>query len=264
MSQQTPESDGSDDFAAAFAAAVAFRSASLRIRARYLREFLQLFPILSQERDLQRWLQLNVALVRRWQVPVRSLALEFVQQQADLQGVPRPPASRLVRMPDEQIVSGLVSRGPVVARKARLVGLDELEAWERAEAAAAGKGGKLVLDEGRKAIEQQRTALGWMRVSDGDPCYWCAMLVSRGSVYGSEGAAGADQNERFIGEGLHKYHDFCGCTALPIYRRTDFMSAEALEFRSLWDEVYPSGGLTGWRREYEKRRKAAAGASTAS
>lgn len=238
----TPSPERSD-LAAALVAAQAFRSGQLRIRARYLREFVDIWPILRQQGDVQRWLRLNVALVRRWQQPSRSLALEFFgsQQEAQIGRSTRPVAPK--PMPDQQIVRNLLARGPGEVKKARLVGLDELEVWERAEAAAMNSGGRLVLAGGRDAMGEQKP-LGFMRVTDGDPCYWCAMLASRGAVYSSARNAGEENT----------YHDSCGCTVLPIFARTDFMSAEAARWRSLWDETYPNGGINAFRKAYDAQR----------
>lgn len=242
MSQQPQERSQSAEAAAVLAAAQAYRVASLRFRAQYMREFLDLWPILAKEGDLQRWLRLNVALVRRWQTPSRSLAMEFLHTQAQIQNVATNP-SPVPEMPTEQIVTNLVSRGPVVAKKARLLGMDELHAWEKAEAAAAASGGRMVLDGGRDALKAQK-ALGYMRVSDGDPCYFCAMLVSRGAVYSSEETAGRTANNRFQGPGLFKFHDLCGCTCAPIFVRGDFMSEDALKYRDIWEQTFGKAGET--------------------
>lgn len=241
-----------DEVAAAFAAAQAYRLGSLRIRASYLREFADLWPILAQQNDLDRWLRLNVALVRRWQIPERSLGLDFAKEQARLQGAGLRPVKRVEPIPDQQIVTNLVTRGPVVARKARLVGMDELRAWERAQAAAMASGGSMVLRGGRDAVEEQG-ALGWMRVTDGDPCYFCAMLASRGAIYTSKDAASVSSRPDRLGL---EFHDSCGCTAMPIFARTDFMSAQAARYRALWNETYPNGGISAFRKAYDAQRGA--------
>lgn len=240
MSTQAPER--SEELAASLAAAQAFRSGQLGIRAKYLREFADVWPILRQG-DAQRWLRLNVALVRRWQQPSRSLALEFLrgQQEAQTGRTMRPTTP--TPMPDQQIVRNLLARGPGVVKRARLVGLDELEAWERGEAAAMASGGRLVLAGGRDGMGEQQP-LGFMRVTDGDPCYWCAMLASRGAVYATARDAGEENT----------YHDSCGCTVLPIFARTDFMSAEASRWRALWDQTHPTGGINAFRKAYDAQR----------
>lgn len=254
MSPTTTERDddsAAPEIVAAYAAARTFRRAQLRIRARYLSEFMRLWPVLnraSTSADVDRWLRVNVALVRRWQAPSRALAMEFYRSQHMAQ-LGRPASLKTVpEMPTEQIVRGLAERGPGVLRRLKVTGLEDLIAEERAQTAAAGKGGKLVLAGGRDALKAQQ-AVGYMRVTDGDPCSFCAMVASRGALYSSEGTAGRDTNDSFVGDGLHKYHDHCGCTALPIFSRTDFMSDEARRYRAIWDATFGKKGTTKSGRE---------------
>lgn len=72
-----------------------------------------------------------------------------------------------------------------------------------------------VLTGGRTTIEhwaqKDQRATGWRRVSDGDPCAFCAMLVTRGPVYTSE------QKALFRASDAKKYHPHCGCTVEVVY-----------------------------------------------
>lgn len=62
-----------------------------------------------------------------------------------------------------------------------------------------------VATEGRKQILRQVGPKGsWRRVTDGNPCSFCAMLATRGEVYGGENAD-------------FPAHYKCGCTAEPVY-----------------------------------------------
>lgn len=70
-------------------------------------------------------------------------------------------------------------------------------------------GGRQLIDETTGADSQ---AIGWRRVSDGNPCAFCAMLCSRGPVYRSADRAG----DPVAGSGL-RYHGHCGCTAEIVY-----------------------------------------------
>lgn len=69
-------------------------------------------------------------------------------------------------------------------------------------------GGRFSIDGFEQRDERAR---GWRRVTDGNPCTFCAMLATRGPVYGSREIA-----EQIGGNGL-RYHANCGCTAEPIY-----------------------------------------------
>lgn len=94
-------------------------------------------------------------------------------------------------------------------------GETEQAAWEAARSLFLGMFHEAVLTGGRRTIQEwaakDTRATGWRRVSDGDPCAFCAMLVTRGPVYTSEKTA------------LHadtvsgKYHAHCGCTVEVVY-----------------------------------------------
>jgi hypothetical protein len=78
----------------------------------------------------------------------------------------------------------------------------------RRQIRAAAEG--LVARGARGTVERSATTVGryWRRVTDGDPCAFCAMLASRGPVYGSKQTA-----ETRAADG-RRYHDHCGCTAV--------------------------------------------------
>lgn len=67
-------------------------------------------------------------------------------------------------------------------------------------------GGRMMIHETAKS---DSGAIGWRRVTDGDPCTFCAMVCSRGPVYGKDSVLTTS-------EGL-RYHGHCGCTAELIY-----------------------------------------------
>lgn len=69
---------------------------------------------------------------------------------------------------------------------------------------------KQVLGGGRMTITgsigADRRALGWTRVTSGDPCAFCRSLSARGATYKTEKSASFEP------------HDHCGCTPEPLYR----------------------------------------------
>lgn len=105
-------------------------------------------------------------------------------------------------------------------------------------------GGRMVV---RDAAKADTRAIGWRRVSDGDPCAFCAMLVTRGPVYTSEQKAIAR------GSDMLAYHPHCGCTCEIVYgdwkpteqekRWIDdyYRAAESLPSKTprTWDVVLP-------------------------
>lgn len=94
-----------------------------------------------------------------------------------------------------------------------------------------------------RTFAERDEIVGWRRVDDGDPCAFCAMLVSRGAVYDKD-------TVRF------QAHDSDGCTPEPLYRR----EAEPPEVRRLYEEwVDVTAGTSGaesvraWRQHWESR-----------
>ena len=87
-----------------------------------------------------------------------------------------------------------------------------------------------VLAAGRETV--QRSARRWRRVSDGNPCGFCAMLVSRGPVYTSASTAGQGR----------KYHGRCGCTVEPIDSPDDWVpTPEEQHYLDAYHATYESG-----------------------
>jgi hypothetical protein len=203
------------------------------------------------------WLAANVNLIKRYRARAQAIARRYYQRARVLDaGAVLPELPQVEPASDAELVRNLLDRSAGVYKRARLVGLDEFEAAERARAAAEAAGERLVLNGGRDAIEQignaDRDAIGWMRVSDGDPCSFCSLIVSRGAVYESRATAGGNANSRFVGAGMFKFHDSCGCTVAPVFTRNEFMSAEAKNLRDIYDEA--TVGKSGAEARNEFRR----------
>lgn len=100
--------------------------------------------------------------------------------------------------------------GPVRVKRLILAGMPAADAYQAALTKFAGTARRQAMMGGRLTVAatagSDRKAVGWRRVTDGNPCAFCAMLASRGPVY--RDAASAD--------GL-QYHSHCGCSAEPAY-----------------------------------------------
>lgn len=119
-----------------------------------------------------------------------------------------------------------------------------------------------VTDGGRDlthaVVANDPVAVGYIRVTRPDPCFFCAMLASRGPTYAKESFDKSDP--RFEGEGEHKVHDSCGCTLKPIYgsKSTKNWTDQAREWEQLW--IASGAKYSGararleFRRAYEARR----------
>lgn len=76
------------------------------------------------------------------------------------------------------------------------------------------QGGRMMVHETAK---RDGNVVGWRRVTDGDPCTFCAMLATRGPVYGKDTLRGdVLRPARGGGEAL-LYHGHCGCTGELVY-----------------------------------------------
>jgi len=86
-----------------------------------------------------------------------------------------------------------------------------------------------VLDGGREtlmaSVRDDRRARGWARVTSAEPCSFCAMLASRGPVYGER-------------TGDFQSHDHCACnlepgawSLEPVYRRDQEWTAGSREYQ---------------------------------
>ena len=108
-------------------------------------------------------------------------------------------------------------------------------AFNATMSALASRSQREVMKSGREKVQQ--SAPLWRRVTDGQPCGFCAMVASRGPVYGSAQAAG-DGNQ---------YHDHCGCTVEPFHGdpREWEPTPDEQRFIDAYHQSYESGMDTG-------------------
>jgi hypothetical protein len=88
------------------------------------------------------------------------------------------------------------------------------------------------------AAVTDRQALGFVRVTRDKPCYFCAMLASRGLqesyTYSEDSFELSDA--RFTGEGSAKVHDNCQCHLKPVYTENDDYVDRSEFFEALFRE----------------------------
>lgn len=102
--------------------------------------------------------------------------------------------------------------------------------------------------------ETDQQAIGWIRVTKADPCYFCAALASRGIHYRPFKEGSFDlSNARFSGEGDAKVHDECGCALKAVYATNDFILKQNKRFGDMWSMWGAGGGdsMLRFRRGYE-------------
>ncbi|MFI8942757.1 hypothetical protein [Streptomyces syringium] len=192
------------------------------------------------------WIEAVRALVGQYGDAAASLAADFYDSQRLDAGVPgRFTVPTPDPPPDEQVSNSLRwatkdlwPRDAAVATEAQARPLDQR--LDAAEARSEQVVQKLVADQGRetvrRAVRQDREAVGYARSAALGACSFCKLMAARGMVYKSAGSAGRDANELFTGDAsVAKYHNDCHCSIIPVFRGQRFeLSAHARE----WDRLY--------------------------
>ena len=113
-----------------------------------------------------------------------------------------------------------------------------------------------VQNGGRQTIadttKRDALVLGYVRVTKAQPCFFCAMLASRGLVFADDSFALSDP--RFTGDGTAKVHDNCTCSLKPVYTRKGDKLLEATDqFADFWKRWGhgQKDSVNSFRRGYE-------------
>lgn len=270
-----------------------FRAGQLGVRSRMLTNLLRLWPLLDVRRldaTSPEWLRLSTLTIAEHRRESMRLAARYYEQLRAVEAPDADPyrARWIDSVPetaaDAAIRQSLIVTGPVAAKTAtqRITNLAELDApaaeraLEKVQQTALvqvqGAAVRHVLDGGRELLReeaaQDRVALGFARVSDGNPCYFCALMISRGFVYRTEDAAGRRANsstrnrngprEVFVGEGLYKFHDHCACTVEPLFTRDTPVPEQAMKYAAIYrDATKRKSGpaaMSAFRAAYDAQR----------
>jgi len=159
----------------------------------------------------------------------------------------------------KRLESALDVTGPVEFKQAIAAGKTPQQAMDAAAVRMVGSTQYLALEGGREAmqrsIDSDERATGWARVTDADPCAWCAMLASRGPVYKSAKTAGDPR------QGGNTYHDHCACQAWPAFTHDEPFIGIAEGLYDDWlRETRGRGGkhaVNAFRRWWESEGQAA-------
>jgi hypothetical protein len=164
---------------------------------------------------------------------------------------------------DKAAEKSLLVTGPGELKRQAARGETEQRARDRALVTSSGAASRHVLNGGRETLLTQvtadKTAIGYIRVTDGDPCSFCAMLAGRGPVFKSTSFGGSDP--RFEGGfGDARVHDNCACTLEPVYSESSGWPGDSKLWGQLWDDNIKgkySGrdALNAWRRLYTQMQR---------
>lgn len=269
----------------------AHRVAQIAIRAAFLREFMDQWDLLDP-RDLDRtapaWAASVMRLIADFREDSGEAAANYYKEfrAVELPDAKEPPpvverreSGRRVnsrnrsRSPsrgglrrvtiewddeDKAAETSLMVMGPSNIKAKRKRGKSPEEAAREALVEAGGSAGRHVLTGGRathlELVENDPEAIYWLRVTDGDPCAFCAMLSGRGPIYKSEASASTVVNPRAKRPLGAEYHDHCACSAEAVFSKSQAWPGRGREFQELYRK-YARGDkdpLNAFRRAYER------------
>lgn len=222
---------------------------------------------MGESKDLRasanEWLRLAIPVILGGRRASIKLGQGFFQGYRRLE-LPNEPSMRMPAVPEldtKALTTSLWVTGPqqyVDAGKA----VDDIFDEERINA-ITGAATRHIMNGGREAIDSAYEAdvktTGYYRIEDGDPCYFCAMLMSRGVVF--KGDSFEESDIRFFGPGDAKVHDHCGGSLVAAYDKDPY-PGPTKDANDLWlsQPPVPPGvdPVKHWRQFYEGRQQPAA------
>lgn len=235
-----------------------YRLQQLGIRAVALKDLLRLWPAWNVDNPgsydsmaaavvllMQARAKDSAALAARYYDLFRAVELGTLAAGAVSRAALAAPA------PVEQIRTSVDATAKAGVYRALGKGYGRERALRQGFVNLSGAVGRHVLNGGRQTIEnavkQDPRCLGWARVTDGDPCPFCAMLAARGPVY-------KDETVQFMA------HDHCGCSAEPVYENSKW-PGKGREFAALYKRVKAEKEpgedmMAAFRRAYQARAPA--------
>lgn len=206
--------------------------------------------------------QLTTLLAAAWRA-IRELTGMWLEDHAAAEG--RTVEPTLAEWNTEQVLINLRVQGPVAFKEAIAGGHEPQHAKAVMASQLSGTASKIVLrgdrDTVMATIENSGEIVGWRRVSDGDPCHWCAMLVSRGAVYETRVSATRVVDRRASQPLGASYHDHCHCTAEPLYEHEDEppeVQALYAEWRRVTAGKSGAEAMRAWRAHWDNRERPSA------
>lgn len=204
------------------------RLGQVKLRALALRQYMILWPLWRGDaKSFQTLIEATVPLVRVHHSLSSSLSAAYYERFRAAEGVSGTPSARLADPVDVGKLGGtLFVTGQRMTGQALAAGQSPETAMETALVRTSGTVTRLALAGGRdtilRSVEADKEAQGWARVTDSQPCAFCAMLASRGPVYKGDTVG-------------FRAHDHCTCTSEPVYRGSEW-PGRAREFKALYEE----------------------------
>lgn len=234
--------------------AEAYRIEQARLSAEVTRDVLALWLASYEPGNSSVWRALVAALaalVGRFRNQSSRSAVRYYMESRGLARasglyVPRPASEP----PRELIEATAQITGARAYGRSRTANLANTRAMQNSGTQLAGAMARITLDAGRQtvldAVEEDREAIGWTRITDANPCAFCAMLASRGPVFSEDTAA-------------FQAHAHCACIAAPVYHRDEAWLGHSKDLYEQWQrETAGQSGpdaIKAWRRYWDGRNK---------
>lgn len=252
--------------AATVVAAGAARAVQLRIRAQLMSDVVKVWPVLDPKRidtTWPGWLLAMKLLIRSYHGQSAVAAGESYRKARELATQSPAPRSLVKLAPapaDEWMTKALGYSGPGMLNK-------DTARPGTALTTTLGTASRIMLDGSRTTIVDtvaaDPVAVGWYRLTDGDPCWFCALLATRGHVYKETSFDLSDP--RFTGSqavDAAKVHNSCGCTLVPSFSRTEQLPAVSAEAAKIYadstGDVRGADKRAAFRDAWNARNKPAA------
>ena len=140
----------------------------------------------------------------------------------------------------------------------------EIESMQAGLSNAAGAGVRLALDGGRSYSNDFSSAVGtlvgFQRVTDSDPCAFCALLASRGATYHDLSRIAATSVKHGKNDGLvprgesAKVHGHCRCILVPVYKDKPLpLTGSAKLAETIWADLPSQSSWQAALREFRRR-----------
>lgn len=244
------------------------RQAQLSLRSAFMRELVRLWPLINLDRldeTAAEWIGFVTDLILLWRGQSVNRALSYYDEfrRAETgQPLPNRGNYRSLVVPElAAIKTSLLVTGPIGVKSRIGKGINPRIAKAKALVDVSGAASRHVLAGGRQlvteAVYKDELAIKYARVTDGDPCAFCAMLAGRGPVYASKETAfrtTARSKKRGAGQ---RYHDHCGCTVEPGFFDDAEWPGRGREFEQLWKDSTKGkrDAFKAFREAYEAQRK---------
>lgn len=206
-----------------------YRRQQLALRAATTRDLALIWPLFDgSDTSFAAFTEAAVNLVLARHDASSGLGAAYYSRFRAAEGIAGEVIPRLApRIGIGLIQAALFATGLAGTRRAIGAGQTPVQARKTGLVQAAGAVSRLVLDGGRRTVDDtvraDPKAKGWVRVTSGQPCAFCAMLASRGPAYKS------DRTSRF------QAHDHCACTSEPVFEGSE-LPAENRRWEQLWRE----------------------------